>query len=82
MEQRLTLNGRSHLYPVSQDVVMTLMLWSGDIGCFWLYGSGVMRNPALGLRRISLPRTRVNKDHHARLRFLVNEEHPLTKAVR
>jgi hypothetical protein len=23
---------RSHLYPVSQDVVLTLTLWSGDIG--------------------------------------------------
>jgi hypothetical protein len=37
------------------------MLWSGDICCFWLYGNGVMRNPALGLRSINLPRTRVNK---------------------
>jgi hypothetical protein len=82
MEQRLTLNGRSHLYPVSQDVVMTLMLWSGDIGCFWLYGSGVMRNPTLGLRRISLPRTRVNKDHQTRLSLLVNEEYAGAKLVR
>jgi hypothetical protein len=37
------------------------MLWSGDIGCFWLYGNGVMRNPTLGLRRIYLRSTRVNK---------------------
>src|SRR5829696_10023197 len=52
------------------------------IGCFWLYGNGVMRNPALGLRRISLPRTWVNKDHQTRLNLLVNEEHTLAKQVR
>src|SRR5215213_9466400 len=28
------------------------------------------------LPRIPIPRTPVNKDHQARLRFLVNEEHP------
>ena len=27
---------------MSQVVVLTLMIWSGDIGCFWLYGNGVM----------------------------------------
>jgi hypothetical protein len=52
------------------------------IGCFWLYGSGVMRNPALGLRRILLPRTRVNKDHQIRLSLLVNEELAGAKQVR
>ena len=38
--------------PVSQDVVLTLMLWSGHTSCFWLYGNGVRRNSALGFRRI------------------------------
>jgi hypothetical protein len=60
---------------------MTLMLWSGDIGCFWLYGNRVMRNPANGLRRIYLLSTRVHKYHQARLSLLVNEEHALAKAV-
>jgi hypothetical protein len=46
---------------VSEDVVLTLLLWCGDIGCFWPYGNGVVRNPALGLRRIFLLSTRVNK---------------------
>ena len=34
------------------------MLWSGDIGCFWLYGDGVMRNHALaaGFSGHDLPR--------------------------
>jgi hypothetical protein len=58
------------------------MLYSGEIGCFWLNGNGVMRNPALGLRRIHLLGTSVNKYHHARLSLLVNEEHALAKAVR
>src|SRR5215216_7384760 len=62
--------------------VLALMLWSVYIGCFWLYGDGVMRNPALGLRRIHLQSTRLNKDHQARLSLLVNEEHSLVKAVR
>jgi hypothetical protein len=42
----------------------------------------VMRKPALGLRRIYLRSTRVNKYNHARLSFLVNEEHALVKPVR
>src|SRR5215208_6221402 len=41
-----------------------------------------MRNPTLGLRGISLPRTWVSKDHQTRLNLLVNEEHTLAKAVR
>src|SRR5215207_84548 len=57
------------------------MLWSWDIGCFWLYGNGVMRNPALGLGRIYLRSTRVNKYHYARLSLLVNEEYTLVKPV-
>src|SRR5215208_173655 len=35
-----------------------------------------------GLPRIPLLRCWVNKDNYARLRFLVNEEHPGTKPVR
>ena len=46
---------RWHLYPVSQDVVMTLMLWSGHTSYFWLYGDGIMRNPTLKLRRTPFP---------------------------
>jgi len=42
------------------------MLWSGDIGCFWPYGDGDIRNPALGLRRILLLGTSVNKQVLAR----------------
>jgi hypothetical protein len=41
-----------------------------------------MHDRAFELRRIPLLRTRVNKDHQARLRLLVDEEHPLAKAVR
>jgi hypothetical protein len=52
---------RSHLYPVAQDVVLTLVLWNGAIGCFWPYGNGVMRNPALGFQRLNLPGTLVNR---------------------
>ena len=45
---------------MSQDVVLALMLWSGDIGSFWPYGDGVMRNLASGFPRLYLPRTPVN----------------------
>jgi hypothetical protein len=46
---------RSHRYPVAQDVVLALMLWSGDIGCFWLYGDGVMRKSCIRTSENSLP---------------------------
>src|SRR5829696_2770113 len=39
-------------------------------------------NPLGELRRILLLRRWVNKDDHARLRFLVSEEHALAKPVR
>jgi hypothetical protein len=58
------------------------MLWSGDIGCFWLYANRVVRNPALGIRGINVRITRVHKYHHARISLLVNEEHSLAKPVR
>src|SRR5215212_1302666 len=41
-----------------------------------------MHDTANGLRRISLPRTWVNKDHQTRLRLLLNEVHVLAKPVR
>ena len=47
-----------------------------------MYGNGGMRNPANGLRRIYLLSTRVHKYHQASLRFLVDDEHALAKAVR
>src|SRR5688500_4584399 len=40
---------------------MTSTLRCGAIGRFWPYRTGAMHNVVYELRRISLPRTRVNK---------------------
>src|SRR5829696_1390419 len=42
-------------------VVLTTMHKTGDYGRFWPCRTGPMHDPASGLRRIYLPRTRVNK---------------------
>jgi hypothetical protein len=43
-------------------VVLTTMHRTGDYGRFWPCRTGPMHDPASGLRRIYLPRTRVNKE--------------------
>src|SRR5215204_6247134 len=64
------------------------MLWSAprrrrrDMGLSGALRGRFMRDPASELRRIPLLRTWVHKDHQARLRLLVDEEHTLANPVR
>src|SRR5215217_2890975 len=51
----------AYLYAAPQHLVMPLTLRCGAMGRFWPYRSGAMQDPANELRRIPLPRTRVNR---------------------
>ena len=60
-DARAGLCGNLHLYPAPQDVVLTSMPFTGSRGSLAPHRAGFMRDPASGLRRIVLPRTRVNR---------------------
>jgi hypothetical protein len=44
------------------------------MGRFWPYRTGAMQDPVSELRRITLPRSRVNKDKSKRLPYILSTQ--------
>jgi hypothetical protein len=50
-----------YMHAAPQDAAPASMRKTWAIGCFWLHLTATIQDRANGFRRISLPRTRVNK---------------------
>ncbi len=61
LERAFRLSTRPHIYAAPQHVVMAEGCRTSPIGRFWRWGTGAMHDPGCELRRIYLPRTRVNR---------------------
>jgi hypothetical protein len=56
-----TLFTTMYMHAAPQDAVLASMRRTGAIGRFWQPRTRAMQDRACGLRRIPIPRTRVNK---------------------